>query len=102
MDGTKFERMIEDTGEALCEPSQVKRLIVCSGKIYYALEAERQRLGIDNVAISRVEQISPFPFDRMIKELERFSNAEVYWVQEEPMNMGCWTYVEPRNLYFIS
>jgi len=96
LEGTKFERMIEDSGEALCEPSQVKRLIVCSGKIYYALEEERKRLGIDNVAISRVEQISPFPFDRMIKELERFSNAEVYWVQEEPMNMGCWTYVEPR------
>jgi len=96
LEGKKFERMIEDSGEALCEPTEVKRLIVCSGKIYYALEEERKRLGIDNVAISRVEQISPFPFDRMIKEFERFPNAEVYWVQEEPMNMGCWTYVEPR------
>lgn len=96
MVGTKFERMIEDTGEVLCDPTEVKRLIVCSGKIYYALADERARLGIDNVAISRVEQISPFPFDRMIKEFERFPNAEVYWVQEEPMNMGCWTYVEPR------
>lgn len=94
---TKFERMIEDTGETLSAPEDVKRLILCSGKVYWVLEKERARLGLTNVAISRVEQIAPFPFDRVIAECKRFPNAELTWVQEEPMNMGAWTYIEPRT-----
>jgi len=96
LDNTKFERVIEDDGSAIGAEKEVTRLFLCTGKIYYALDDERQKRGLKNIAISRVEQIAPFPYDRVIKELERFPNAEVVWVQEEPMNMGCWTYVEPR------
>jgi len=52
---------------------------------------------LKNVAISRLEQVAPFPFDRVVGELKRFPNAEIFWVQEEPMNMGCWQYIEPRT-----
>jgi len=52
--------------------------------------------GIDYIAVSRLEQIAPFPFDSVQQELERFPNAELMWVQEEPKNMGAWAYVQPR------
>jgi len=96
LDGTRFHRVLEDDGSSLSSNENVQRLLLCSGKIYYELAGEREKLGLKNVAITRVEQIAPFPFDKIQAEFERFPNAEVYWVQEEPMNMGCWTYVEPR------
>ena len=71
--------------------------MLCSGKIYYEIAAERAKKGLqDEVAICRVEQLSPFPFDLVLRELRRYPNAEVVWCQEEPKNMGAYTYVMPR------
>ena len=75
---------------------QAKRVLLCSGKVYYELLAHREELGLDNVAIGRVEQICPFPFDLVADELKAHPDAEVMWVQEEPRNQGAWTYVRPR------
>ena len=68
-----------------------------SGKLYYELIDERLKRGITDIAIVRLEQIAPFPWDLIAAEVVRYSNAtEVMWVQEEPKNMGCWSYVQPR------
>jgi 2-oxoglutarate dehydrogenase E1 component len=70
--------------------------VFCSGKLYYELLAERTSSGTDDVAIVRLEQISPFPFDKVAAQMAQYSNAEIVWAQEEPKNMGCWTYVQDR------
>lgn len=64
--------------------------------MYYALTQERERLGLKNVVISRVEQLSPVPYDLIVPALDKYSNSDVMWVQEEPMNGGAWTYLQPR------
>ena len=69
---------------------------VRAGKVYFDLLAARTEKGVTDVAISRVEQISPFPFDAVKEEVEKYPNAEVVWCQEEPKNAGAWTYVRPR------
>ena len=74
----------------------MRRIIMCSGKVYYDLFEYRAKHKITDVAIFRVEQISPFPFDGVTEEQARFPKAEIVWAQEEPLNMGAWTYVEPR------
>ena len=91
--GTQFKRLIPDEMPA---SDKVTRLVFCSGKVYYDLVAYRDTNNVKNVAIARIEQLSPFPFDLVAEEHKRFPHAQVSWVQEEPMNMGAWTYVEPR------
>lgn len=76
--------------------SDVRRLIFCSGQVYYDLLEARQEKGIKDVALARIEQLSPFPFDLVQKFADNFPNAEITWVQEEPRNQGAWNYVEPR------
>jgi 2-oxoglutarate dehydrogenase E1 component len=71
---------------------------MCSGKVYYDLYEERERRGVDDVYLLRVEQLYPFPLKAMGELLSRFKGAEVVWCQEEPQNMGAWTFVEPRLL----
>ena len=66
-----------------------------SGKVYYDLYEEREKRGIDDVYLLRVEQLYPFPAKALINELSRFRQADVVWCQEEPKNMGAWTFVEP-------
>lgn len=95
-EGTKFKRFIPDESAAAANPSGVKRVLLCSGKVYYELAAYREANGRDDVAIGRVEQISPFPFDLVAAEMAKYPGAEVVWVQEEPQNQGGWTYVRPR------
>lgn len=95
-EGTHFQRVLPDpafpSGSA-----DVRRTIFCSGKVYYDLVKERQRINLDDkVAIVRVEQLSPFPFDRVKEVVDGFPNASVVWVQEEPKNQGYWQYVQPR------
>jgi 2-oxoglutarate decarboxylase len=68
----------------------VRRLILCSGKVYYDLAAARDKLGVQGLALVRIEQLYPFPVDEIAEELHRYENAEVLWVQEEPENMGAW------------
>lgn len=80
------------------EPN-VKRVVMCSGKVWYDLHAEREKRGLDKageVALVRVEQLAPFPFDLVTREMKRYPNAEVVWCQEEPMNMGAYFHVTPR------
>ena len=91
---TKFQRFIPDE---VAEPSLVKKVILCSGQVYYTLKRTRDMNEMtSDVAIVRVEQLSPFPHDLVAPYLEKFPKAEVIWLQEEPMNMGAWTYVQPR------
>jgi len=91
--GTEFKRIIpEENGN-----SGMKRLIFCSGKVYYDLKKARADRELnDQMAIARIEQISPFPYDLVKAEVEKYPNAELYWAQEEHKNMGPWTYVQPR------
>lgn len=94
--GTRFKRLIKDQNDHSDLEEGIKRLILCSGKIYYELDEERQRLQKKDVAICRVEQLCPFPYDLVQRELKRYPNAEIVWCQEEPMNMGAYSYITPR------
>jgi 2-oxoglutarate dehydrogenase E1 component len=94
---TSFKRVIDETDLTIAgNPDNVKTLVFCSGQIYYELLAEREKRGISNVALVRLEQIAPFPFDRVAKNCTRYANAEIVWAQQEPKNMGAFSYVLPR------
>jgi 2-oxoglutarate dehydrogenase E1 component len=94
--GTRFKRLIKDQNDHSDLEEGIKRLILCSGKIYYELDEERQRVQRKDVAICRVEQLCPFPYDLVQRELKRYPNAEIVWCQEESMNMGAYNYITPR------
>lgn len=95
--GTEFKRVIDDYDpEILANPEGVKTLVFCSGQIYYELLAEREKRGVTDVALVRLEQIAPFAFDRVAQNCKRFPNAEVVWAQQEPKNMGPYHYITPR------
>jgi len=102
LQGVRFKRLIMDkssTSRSLDPPieDKVKRVVFCSGKVYYDLDDERDvAKNIDDVKICRIEQLSPFPWDLVKRELKRYPNAEVVWCQEEPMNMGAWWHIQPR------
>jgi 2-oxoglutarate dehydrogenase E1 component len=93
--GSRFLTVIPET-DALAPPREVKRVVLCSGKVYYDLVAQRREQGIEDVAIVRLEQLYPFPTISLPKALAEFSRAEVVWCQEEPENMGAWTFVDRR------
>eukprot|EP00612_Vaucheria_litorea_P005795 CAMPEP_0171464818 /NCGR_PEP_ID=MMETSP0945-20130129/8029_1 /TAXON_ID=109269 /ORGANISM="Vaucheria litorea, Strain CCMP2940" /LENGTH=956 /DNA_ID=CAMNT_0011992071 /DNA_START=277 /DNA_END=3147 /DNA_ORIENTATION=+ len=95
--GTLFQRVIpENNSHILSNPNSVKKLIFCSGQVYYDLLQEREKIGRNDIAIVRIEQIAPFPFDIVAAEVAKYEQAEVDWVQEEPKNMGAYSYVMPR------
>ncbi|MBD9525947.1 MULTISPECIES: 2-oxoglutarate dehydrogenase E1 component [Paracoccus] len=100
--GSNFHRVLWDDAErgrsalTLKPDAQIKRVVICSGKVYYDLLAARDAAGADDVYLMRLEQFYPFPAQAMSKELERFKDAEIVWCQEEPKNMGGWTFVEPN------
>ena len=79
---------------------EIRRVVLCSGKVYYDLYEAREAAGIDDVYLMRVEQLYPFPARALITELSRFPQAEVVWAQEEPKNMGAWSFIEP-NLEWV-
>ncbi len=88
-------RRCESAADSQAAPdNEIKRVVMCSGKVYYDLFEEREKRGIDDVYLLRVEQLYPFPARALIKELGRFRNAEMVWCQEEPKNMGAWTFIE--------
>ncbi len=93
--GTTFHRILAESA-TLVPDDRVRRVILCSGKVYYDLLEEREKRALDDVALIRVEQLYPFPKRTMEKELARYRNAEVVWCQEEPRNMGVWSFVEHR------
>jgi 2-oxoglutarate dehydrogenase E1 component len=82
--------------DVLCDDAEVRRVVLCSGKVYYDLFEERAERGIKDVFFLRMEQLYPFPRKALTEQLERFPKAEVVWCQEEPKNMGAWTYIESR------
>ncbi|XP_045472665.1 2-oxoglutarate dehydrogenase, mitochondrial isoform X3 [Harmonia axyridis] len=93
VDGTEFKRIIPDESVG----SQAKKLVFCTGRVYYDLKKKREEKDLANdIALIRVEQISPFPFDLIKKECDKYPNAEIAWAQEEHKNQGYWTYVQPR------
>jgi 2-oxoglutarate dehydrogenase E1 component len=100
---TTFHRVLWDGNERrkdakvmLAPDGQIRRVVLCSGKVYYDLYEERERLGIDDVYLMRVEQLYPFPARTLMTELARFAQAEMVWCQEEPRNMGAWSFIEPN------
>lgn len=96
MEGTCFQEILPDT-KVFENPEKVDRIVFCSGKVYYDLAEYRDTAGIEDTAILRVEQLYPF-HDEMVKALvSHFPNAaKMVWCQEEPQNMGAWSYIAPR------
>jgi 2-oxoglutarate dehydrogenase E1 component len=99
---TSFHRVLFDDAQMfpdekikLVSDDKIKRVVLCSGKVYFDLYEEREKRGIDDVYLLRVEQLFPFPTRAVIHELARFKGAEMIWCQEEPRNMGAWFFVEP-------
>ncbi|KAG0644414.1 thiamine diphosphate-binding protein [Tuber brumale] len=86
-----------DHGKGIKDPEECKRLLFCSGQVYAALVKQRAASGVDDVAIARIEQLHPFPWAQIRNELEKYPNLdEIIWTQEEPLNAGAWTFVQPR------
>jgi 2-oxoglutarate dehydrogenase E1 component len=93
--GSSFHRVLPEA-EKLVAGDKVRRVVLCSGKVYYDLLAERQARGIEDVALLRMEQIYPFPDEPLAAELAKYPNAEIVWCQEEPANAGAWFFVDRR------
>ncbi|MFY7961888.1 MAG: 2-oxoglutarate dehydrogenase E1 component, partial [Elsteraceae bacterium] len=72
------------------------RVVLCTGKVYYDIVAEREKREIKDVAVVRIEQLYPFPHQKLGETIARYKNAEVVWAQEEPENMGYWFFVDRR------
>ncbi|WP_144752259.1 2-oxoglutarate dehydrogenase E1 component [Bartonella saheliensis] len=99
---TSFSRVLLDDAECLKDSvvklqkdNKIRRVVLCTGKVYYDLYEEREKKGIDDVYLLRVEQLYPFPAKVLVNVLSRFLQAEVFWCQEEPKNMGAWSFIEP-------
>ena len=99
---TTFHRILYDDAQMLPDEKiklvpddKISRVVLCSGKVYYDLYEEREKRGIDDVYLMRVEQLYPVPLKALVQELGRFKGAEVVWCQEEPRNMGAWHFIEP-------
>jgi 2-oxoglutarate dehydrogenase E1 component len=90
-----FQRVIPEI-DATVPEAEVKRVVLCSGKVYYDLLQARRDAGVKDVAILRMEQLHPFPKEGLGNALAPYANAEVVWCQEEPENMGAWTYADRR------
>ena len=100
--GATFHRLLWDDAQLLPDEKiklvpddKIRRVVLCSGKVYYDLYEEREKRGVDDIYLMRVEQLYPFPVKALVHEMTRFKQAEVVWCQEEPRNMGSWSFVEP-------
>jgi len=102
-EGSTFHRVLHDDAQSnpdkttirLRPDAEIKRVVLCSGKVYYDLLDAREKFGRDDVYLMRLEQFYPWPMKSLMTELARFANAELVWCQEEPKNMGGWTFVDP-------
>ena len=101
-EGSSFHRVLWDDAERgghtsirLQPDDRIRRVVLCSGKVYYDLLDEREKLGVDDVYLLRLEQFYPWPMKSLSTELARFKSAELVWCQEEPKNMGGWMFVDP-------
>src|SRR5258705_3731108 len=86
----------------LVPDAKMRRVILCSGKVYFDLYEEREKRGIKDIYLLRVEQLYPFPMKALVQELGRFKQAEVVWCQEEPRNMGGWYFIEPYVVWVLN
>jgi 2-oxoglutarate dehydrogenase E1 component len=93
--GTTFHRVIGET-ETIAPDAEVRRVVLTSGKVYFDLVKARAEKGDKSVALVRLEQLYPFPFKTLGEILPRYPHAEVVWCQEEPQNMGAWSFVDRR------
>jgi 2-oxoglutarate dehydrogenase E1 component len=100
--GTTFHRILYDDAQMQADEqiklqpdAKIRRVVLCSGKVYYDLYEEREKRGIDDIYLMRIEQLYPVPLKALVQELARFKGAEVVWCQEEPRNMGAWHFIEP-------
>jgi 2-oxoglutarate dehydrogenase E1 component len=106
LEGSSFHRVLWDDAEkgssetTLKPDDQIRRVVMCSGRVYYDLLQERDERGIEDVYLLRLEQFYPFPAQSVVGELTRFQNAEIVWCQEEPKNQGGWTFMDP-NLEWV-
>ncbi len=106
--GSSFHRVLWDDAQygnsdtELMDDSKIRRVVMCSGKVYYDLLEERDARGIKDVYLLRLEQFYPFPAISMVKELSRFKSAEMVWCQEEPKNQGAWSFIEPNIEWVLS
>jgi 2-oxoglutarate dehydrogenase E1 component len=98
---TSFHRLLWDDAQLhpdvtikLVADERIRRVVLCSGKVYYDLLEEREKRGIDDIYLLRIEQLYPFPTKALMAELSRFKEAEIVWCQEEPRNMGAWVFVD--------
>jgi len=99
-----FHRVLRDQAEVvpgatsieLVADEQIRRVILCSGKVYFDLMEEREKRGENRIQILRIEQLYPFPENVLAQELNRFPKAELVWCQEEPQNQGAWSFIRPR------
>ncbi len=102
--GTSFHRVLRDQAEVvpgattiqLVPDHEIKRVVLCTGKVYFDLMEEREKRGENRIQILRIEQLYPFPENVLAQELNRFPRAELVWCQEEPKNQGAWNFVRPR------
>jgi 2-oxoglutarate dehydrogenase E1 component len=102
-ENSSFHRLLLDSAETGNEPTstrlvadaEIRRVVMCSGKVYFDLLEEREKRGIDDVYLLRVEQLYPTPVKSMVRVLSRFKKADLVWCQEEPKNMGAWSFIEP-------
>ena len=99
-EGSRFQFVIPEIDD-IAAPTDVKRVVICSGKVYYDLLAERRAKGVKDVAILRLEQMYPFPQNTLGRLLAPYANADVVWCQEEPENMGAWSFVDRRLEYVL-
>ena len=97
---SKFQRVIGETHKIVA-PVKVRRIILCTGKVYYDLLQTRLEQEINDVAIVRIEQLYPWPQTTLADVIKNYTNAELVWCQEEPANMGCWTFVDRRIEYVL-
>ncbi|MEM6637159.1 MAG: 2-oxoglutarate dehydrogenase E1 component [Pseudomonadota bacterium] len=101
-EGSSFHRVLWDDAQQgqsdlqLKSDDKIRRVVMCAGKVYYDLLEERDARGLDDVYLLRIEQFYPFPALSLVKELERFKQAEMVWCQEEPKNQGGWSFIEPN------
>jgi 2-oxoglutarate dehydrogenase E1 component len=94
--GTSFHRVLwDDRDKQLVDDDKIKRVVLCTGKVYYDLFEAREEAGIDDVYLLRLEQMYPWPIRSLTAELQRFNHAELIWCQEESKNMGAWSFVDP-------
>jgi 2-oxoglutarate dehydrogenase E1 component len=99
--GTSFHRLLWDDAQTLpnekiklVADDKIRRVVLCTGKVYYDLYEEREKRGLDDIYLLRIEQLYPFPSKALVAELTRFKQAEIVWCQEEPRNQGAWFFVD--------